>query len=96
MQAFEAGRNLPELKGSEKQVSWARKIRKEFVEGYEAKVLNLAEKTDKAFHGMLAEVVKNANESIDDARKYINNRDDFDGFFREIAAPAIAEWKKNH
>ena len=96
MQAFEAEHNLPELKGSEKQISWARKIRKEFVEGYETKVIELAKRSDKDFHSMLAEVVKKANASITDAKKYIDNRDNFDGFFREIAAPAITEWKKNH
>ena len=96
MQAFEMEHKLPELKGSEKQVAWARKIRKEFVDGYETKVLELAKKSNKDLYDILAGVVKKANASITDAKKYIDNRNNCEGFFREIAAPAIDEWKKNH
>ena len=33
--AFAEGHELPELKGSEKQISWANKIRKELIEKFE-------------------------------------------------------------
>lgn len=89
--AFAEGHELPELKGSEKQISWANKIRKEKIETFEKEKLAIRKGAGDDFADFLDEFTKDYYQN-DSASWWIDHRE-WRTFKKDLLGAAVVDFK---
>lgn len=89
--AFAEGHKLPELKGSEKQISWANKIRKEKIETFEKEKLAIRKGAGDDFADFLDDFTKDYYQN-DSASWWIDHRE-WRLFKKDLLGKAVTAFK---